>query len=303
MSYFNLEISENNFLPAIIQQPEIIEVEAEVIHDNYSIGWEVVERPIFDTNGNIIEGFKQLVRNDNGFCLNVCNDGYKPTPNALFMECINFISSATGMDIHKIEELRGGKILLAYLWNAEPLTICGHKFNNYMVIGNSHNYQSTFFIGEHSTMTRCQNQFARCGKDLKAYHTTGHEQRVKQLIAYYDKFKTLQRNTIEFMQRLENIKIDNNITNQLFNMLLEIKPNTDFSLLSTRKQNILTALNESVQRETLALGQNAFGLFNGVTHWTTHARREKEKVYSQFFGSSANLNNKAMQFCNYLINL
>jgi hypothetical protein len=304
-NFFELINRQANLLPIIkppvIIEPEIIEVETEILTENQYFNWEVIEKPIYNYRGQEIEGFKELVRSDNNFSLNVCANSYHPTTNQLFSNGIDFLSYNTGMQLKEVQELKGGKILLAYLQNPEPLYICGHEHKSLMILGNSHNYKSAFFIGEHTTMIRCENQFHRIKQHLKAYHTTDHDNQAKRMLNFYTNFKELQMNTINLMQKLESFKIDGKIKDKLIKHLLAIKPDENFEALSQRKQNIIEKLDNSINREVKALGYNAFALFNGVTHWTTHQRNTKEKIYSQFFGSTGQLNKKALLFCEELL--
>jgi len=309
---FKEKQEEKIFLPAIIQSTviesirknEIIEtVEAEEIIETVetvevvenSFNWEVEECPIYDKNGNKIEGFKQIRRNDNFNTLNVCKQSYTPTTNEVLIDTVTKISQLTGFEIVDFKEFKNGNIVIGQLKN-EGFNIGDFNFNSYMIVGNSHNYQTSFFIGEHNTMIRCHNQFAAIQQGLKAYHTSTNEQQIKNIIDFYKNYSLLQNATIEILSRLQLAKVTESVKKNLIFNLLEIKPLTNFDELSTRKQNMFTDLENSINNEVKAIGNNAHALFNGVTYWTTHIRQEKEKLYSQFFGSSNNYNQRAMNF-------
>jgi hypothetical protein len=53
----------------------------------------------------------------------------------------------------------------------------------------------------------------------------------------------------------------------------------------------------SIDKECLALGDNLFGLFNGVTHYTTHIKKAKETTFGNALGTLARINQDAFQFC------
>jgi hypothetical protein len=106
--FFKRNIEEKaNFLPALIQKPEIIEtVEAEEIKEssiNY-FGWEVEECKIFDRFGNQIENWKELKRNDTKETLHICKNTYRPTTNEYFSETVSKIQDITGFKIETFEE-------------------------------------------------------------------------------------------------------------------------------------------------------------------------------------------------------
>jgi len=58
----------------------------------------------------------------------------------------------------------------------------------------------------------------------------------------------------------------------------------------------LNSVFNSVEGEMKAIGENAAGFFQGMTHYTTHVKREKEKIYSQFFGSTADLHKQTLKY-------
>jgi hypothetical protein len=53
----------------------------------------------------------------------------------------------------------------------------------------------------------------------------------------------------------------------------------------------------SIDKETLALGDNLFGLLNGITHYTTHVKKVKETTFGNALGTLSRINQDAFQFC------
>lgn len=60
------------------------------------------------------------------------------------------------------------------------------------------------------------------------------------------------------------------------------------------------SLRESIQHETKDLGMNAFGLFNGVTWFTSHELKTGSHNFGNATGVAQLLNAKALSFCNKL---
>jgi Domain of unknown function (DUF932) len=102
-----------------------------------SIKWEISEKPIFSNNHPIV-GYKALFRGDNNQLLNVAKTSYTPTPNARFVEVVERMSEVTGFPVRCYDEFEGGKKVLAFLECTEPIEVQGHQFQDYMLIGNSH---------------------------------------------------------------------------------------------------------------------------------------------------------------------
>ena len=78
---------------------------------------------------------------------------------------------------------------------------------------------------------------------------------------------------------------------------------TDIQLpTNDRKKEILNSpsalnLRDCIVRETNDLGKNAFGLFNGVTWYTSHELRQPQSNFGNTSGMAQQLNTKALEFC------
>jgi hypothetical protein len=294
--------------PQIIKpKDDIIEVEAEEIpnsgtsyfeNDNL-FSWEIVERPIFDERGREIKHYKRIERSDNRTILNICPETYNPTRNVLFTEMLHNISRYTGFEIGVHKELKDGRIVLAML-NAPELTDAhGHRYKNNMIVGNSHNGQTAFFIGSTATMIRCENQLTTRMQSLRVYHRSDMHNRLKDIERLFIKLQQNGVNIMSFINQFAKIKVNQDIKRKFINYLLGVDMQQIDSYV-TRKQNTIRCLEMSINREMADIGQTAHGLLQGVTYWTTHERETKEPVYSNIFGSNNNYQQKAMEYLNEL---
>lgn len=79
--------------------------------------------------------------------------------------------------------------------------------------------------------------------------------------------------------------------------VLNIAPSENIKEISTRKANQLAMLNTSIEKEMTAIGRNCFGLFNSVTHYTTHKKKQKHETIGNVMGGKAKLNDIAYNYC------
>lgn len=268
-----------------------------------TLQWDILEKPVF-VNDKEIENYKAILRNDNGNILNVAKKSYTPTPNSRFVEVTERLHEITGFPIENYFEVDGGKKILAYLKCTEPIQVCGHEFKDYLMIGNSHDGSTGFFMGNSNMMVRCKNRFAKSFRQLQVNHTKGSPEKIDELVEYFNKFMRFRRRMFADMESFEKIKIDKSIrealVQRLTNMSLEEKLGT--AELSSRKKNIIEKINSSIDRECQDLGDNAFGLFNGITHYTTHFKPTKNKdIWATPFGSVNDMNQTAFNYCNDLV--
>jgi hypothetical protein len=101
---------------------------------------------------------------------------------------------------------------------------------------------------------------------------------------------------------MESVRVDENVITRLIKEV-HVMLATDSKAIKqkdwTSSPSMLT-LRKSIDREMKDLGNNAFGLFNGVTWYTTHEMRTSDLVTSQISGTANLINQKAFRFCNNL---
>jgi hypothetical protein len=267
-----------------------------------SLSWEVLESPIY-SNSQKLDGYKALVRSDNGEVLHVCKETYTPTRNEQFMEVVDKFSEITGFPIRMVSDIAGGKKILAFLECTDTLSVGGYKFEDYLMVGNSHDGSTGFFVGNSNIMVRCENRFSQKYRQFQVYHTKNNSMGVDNVANSFDSYINNRKRFYDKYAEYIDFEIVEEQKDQLINLIAEVTPEEirGEKEISTRKQNIRLDIWDSVNRECNALGDNVFGLFNGVTHYTTHKRKQKEKVFGNPLGAVADINQKAFEYCNTLL--
>jgi hypothetical protein len=263
--------------------------------------WEIEQTPIYNEKGQAIAGYKAIWNNKSRQLLNVAKTTYTPTTNAEFWDMVTYISDVSGYKISSFGDIDGGRKVIAGLKKTEQSNMIGLDFEEYIVLGNAHDYSSAFFVGSSHMMVRCSNMFTEQNKAMKAYHTTSHKSQLKQIkgiLASYEAVRARQRQAYE---NFERTRIKTEDKDKLIRHVLGIPAATPIHEISAIKNGQVLALNDSIRNECKDLGNNVLGLFQGVTHYTTHKMRVKEPVLNNTFGSPANANAKAYEFCQELI--
>jgi hypothetical protein len=266
------------------------------------IGWEVEERPIY-ANGLKITGYKGLFRGNSDKLLSIQKTSYSPTPNSRFIEVAEKLNEITGFPIKNYYDVDGGKKTLAFLECTEPIQICGYEFKDYLMLGNSFDGSTGFFIGNSSVMVRCSNRFSKNFRQLQVNHTKNNNPKIDLLCQTFEMFMNQRKQLFAKMEELETVKIDESIKRALVERLTRMTDEERLGMdISTRKSNIVTQMYHSIESECRDLGNTAFGLFNGITHYTTHVKQSKNGVFGNPFGSLNDLNQNAFKFCQELVN-
>jgi len=261
-----------------------------------AINWDVLRNPIYSIiNGQetLIEGYNALVRNDNNETLSVMKSSYTPTYNDEFLERVEKISDISKMSLSGFTEFKGGRKVLAFLKNTTDIVKIGnHTLEDYMIIGNSFDGSSGFFVGTSTTLIRCTNQFSQISKMLNIRHTKNANVKAEEIYAYLDFYFNQRKELFETFERWGDKTVNPQITEKLIKRVLDIKEDK----ISTRKERQRILLRANIKSEMDDLGENLWGLFNGVTKYTTHSITSKNKTFGNVFGTAANLNKKAFEF-------
>ena len=265
-----------------------------------NLDWEIKTEPI-QVNGGISIGKKAIIRSDNNKILGVVGENYKPVLNSTMKDLVNEISKSGEFELEGYREYYEGKVIHCFMRNTNSyLNMNGHMVHERMGISNSHDGSKRFSIFTYTAMERCGNIYADylnvfSKKHLSNLYFDSHE--VKELLR---KYKSKKDSIYTSFDGMDKIKIDEGIIEKLiadvYNMLSKDSslPKTKNWRESPSMQNLL----ESINIEMGQLGNNLFGLFNGVTYYTSHQMRNADSELSKINGTAHLINQKAYKFCN-----
>lgn len=211
--------------------------------------WEVEERPVY-ANGMKLEGYKGLFRGNTSNLLSIQKTSYSPTTNGRFIEVAERLNEITGFPIKNFYEVDGGRKTLAFLECTEPIEVAGFEFKDYLMLGNSFDGSTSFFIGNSSIMVRCSNRFSKNFRQLQVMHTKYNDGRIDSLCRMFESFMIQRKLLFKKMESFEQIKVDDTIKKALIERLLKMDSEERLGTeLSTRKSNIIAQINASIELE------------------------------------------------------
>jgi hypothetical protein len=272
-----------------------------------TFNWEVIENPVF-INGVQHPKKKALMRSDTGAILSINSNRYRVFSNQKFERLIDRLVNLSGFEFMGYEEFQHGKRVLGFLKNTRPnLKICGQAVKDYLVIGNSHDGSSKIFIGTSNFIFRCENQFTEKIRTYELTHIHELDFSDQDLTRLLDVYEHSRRNYYRSMEQLSLVPLTNDMVKELVNKLLqteqpafaksEVVNRYPMNDQMTNKERMFR---ESIVKETAALGNNLWGLFNGVTHYATHHINSNSFLNSN--GASLEFNQKGLDICLDLFN-
>ena len=250
--------------------------------------WEVEEKQIHFDNV-IVPNRKALVRNDNQQLLSILSNEYQLFNNKDLKGLCIEIEKNADYRLNRFEELQGGKKVLAFLEHDRTQKINRVPVQEFLVIGNSFDGTSSLFVGYNSHMLRCKNQFTDSRRIMQSKHLKGHMQHNVNLDIIISNFYNQRAQTLNRFSKMERVKISSKEISKLVRLIIGGK---EMDLPSKAEMN----LRSSIKRELAYFGNTAWGLFNGITHYTSNVVNNGNNTFGNVSGESQRINKIAMDY-------
>jgi phage/plasmid-like protein (TIGR03299 family) len=274
--------------------------------DTYKLNWKVSKQPLYLPN-NIDSGFFGIVRDDNNFTFSTCKDGYEPFQNYQLGELLLRVSEKTGYELHSGGSFNGGGKV--YLQLRTGNTIEGLGKNGTTVEGfvtgiNSHDGTTSLKWGAVNFTVCCRNTFAYAQRELgnSARHTQSIHSKVEASIRSINGIVEQEKSLFEKFITLSQIAVKKENIGKIVSQITGVDMNVNAAeaqdKFSTYSINRSGELLGSIATEMKSKGETLWGLFSGVTHYTTHKmpvpKRDNARIESKYTGSALNIDNKAL---------
>lgn len=274
--------------------------------------FNVVKVPLF-TN---IPDFKApentfgIYKGSGGSPLSVMGKDFTPMQPKEFLDSIvnTVYECGANLDLNTLEfkEFKGGR-QIEFSIKLEPLAFTNNagkydETQNRLTFSTSYDGSKSNMISLYTWRQICSNGMMGWGMDsvLKGKNTIGGKAKI---LTYCDEVVKIITETNDYnirMQQLDKVQI-NPAQVEAFKLKL-LGYNKETLLQSeksqTKKLNILDKINESIELEFSRTGATAFGLLQGVTHYTNHVANNSTTIsdeeYIRFY-QGAKLNDEAQK--------
>jgi len=275
------------------------------ILEQNKLNWNVVKKPLMyagecvpgANNGLHSTPYYGIVREDTNEVFTTVSEGYEPTQNHTIIETMQEIAGENNLEIVKALPLHGGrKVVVQMKRPSNNIVIGDQETEQYIYAINGHDATTSLKFGFMNKVIFCQNQFAwLSGNAFSGYrHTKSIQNKVKELPKILN--FTEEENKIADLQMFSNQSANSSLINDLVDYLA----NTDKLPISTRKANMVTDLSRCIDNEMTRISHTKWGVFNGVTQYTTHMKSSPRREYGQqesiLTGACGKMNEKAFNF-------
>jgi hypothetical protein len=287
-----------------------------------AFNWDIKETGILDINGNPIKGYKQITRDDNGSSIAVMKNSYTPMTTQQFSDTAHAVAEQVGGVIKQgsfkdwntsdrnVNLGAAAPVITCQIEISEPLEIAGSKIEGWLTLGVGFDGGRSFFIGHTNNYLRCSNAFGSIVKDFTSRLTKNNMIRVEDIIKNIGLYREFEQKLYENFVKFQEVKVDEKLVQECVARLIGLtaeerllSPKELEKELSTQKLNKRDDILASVRTEMAELGNNAWALFNGVTHYSTHVMTSRgSNEMSTMFGAKNTANQIAYNLGLELIN-
>jgi phage/plasmid-like protein (TIGR03299 family) len=257
--------------------------------DQVGLNWTVREETITTESGIIVPKSKAIVREDTNTVLSVHGDGYFPYQNHQMVELLYKVSQQVGLPIHKGGYFGNGEKVYLQL-KSNDLRLGNDRVEGFITGVNSFDGTTSLAFGPSNITISCQNTFFAAFRNLnaKVRHTKNMEMRIDDICRGLEGVLEEEKIMFEDIKKLSETKMTKKqedwVTRTLFNIMKDVDMNDEKSV-STVTRNRLSRFYIDLNGELKEKGDNLWGLFSGVTKYTTHSLSKGDNSENKMFGT------------------
>ncbi len=265
-----------------------------------------IEKERLTTSDGRITPYYGLFNTKSGNCINTVKDSYTVSQNDEIVELVLRGMEGFGeLSVSKAGSLNDGRKVFLQLGIDGFSKVGDENIKRYVTVIDSNDGSTGLAIGIGELVMSCQNQFFKFYKSgqAKMRHTASLNQRVKEIPQLIELALSESLKLTETYKLFQSTEVSKKLADEMVKHLLGFDRNMSVkskSELSSRSFNAMETLYNHIEKETKQKGDNLFGLFSGVTSWTTHEksapRRENGREESMMLGTNYRTNDDAFKF-------
>jgi hypothetical protein len=253
-----------------------------------NLNWNVKSEKVTTESGILLDGYSALVREDTNVPLSVRSESYYPYQNYELVELLDRVSGLTGLSIHKGGFFGEGQKVFIQL-KSNNLRIGNDRVEGYLTGINSFDGTTSLAFGPSNITISCQNKFFAAFREMqsKVRHTKNMVVKIdeicKRLEGVLDEEKIVFDNILKLSETRFDDIIKDRVTRELFGINKDVDLK-DMEAISGVTRNKLSRFYVDLNGELQGKGDNLWGLFSGITKYTTHSLTKNDNTEAKMFG-------------------
>ena len=257
------------------------------------LNWKVNKEQVQTVSGIMIPDRIALVREDTNTVLGIHTESYEPYQNDELLELLYKISQQSGLVVHSGGSFKGGEKVWFQLKSNDLNLPNNDQLRGFVSGFNSFDGRTSLAFGNSSVTVSCQNTFWRGYRQVETRlrHSATMRPRIEEILKRIDVVLNEEKQMFNEVLQLGNTKLTPEIRDLITKRLFEIgvEERLDSQELSTNKKNKLVRFNYDLGIELGQKGDNLWGLWSGVTRYTTHSMKRGDNSESKMFGRTGSL--------------
>lgn len=254
------------------------------------LDWNYRVEKVFTESGIELDRIG-IVREDTNQILGVHSNGYVPFANDQLVELLQRVSSLTGLEIHKGGEFGGGKKVFVQL-KSNDLKLGNDRVEGFVTGINSFDGSTSLAFGNSNLTISCQNTFFAAYRNLdKVRHTKNMNYKIDEICRGIDVLVEEEKQMFTTIKKMSETRFSEGTKDRVIKTLFDV--NMDINLvgfndsdeLSTNTKNKLSRMYIDMNGEIQDKGDNVWGLFSGITKYTTHSLSKYDNTENKMFGT------------------
>jgi hypothetical protein len=173
---------------------------------------------------------------------------------------------------------------------SNDLRLGNDRVEGYLTGINSFDGSTSLAFGPTNITISCQNTFFAAFRELnsKVRHTKNMVVRIDDICRGLENVLVEEKKIFDSIVKLSEIRFDDlikdNVTKKLFNIKKDVDLRDDEAISSVTR-NKLSRYYIDLNGEIQDKGDNLWGLFSGVTKYTTHSLTKNDNTETKMFGT------------------
>lgn len=253
-----------------------------------NLNWGVRSEALTTESGIVLDGYKALVRDDNNTALSVMSDSYEPFQNYDLVELLDKVSNKTGLEVAKGGSFKDGARVYIQL-KSDNLKLGNDRIEGYLTGINSFDGSTSLAFGPSNITISCMNSFFAAFREMntKIRHTKNMMIKVDEVCRSLEGALVEEKKMFDSIVQLSDMRYDDLMKDNVVRKLFDIKKDVDLKdvdALHTTTRNKINRFYVDLNGELQQKGDNMWGLFSGVTKYTTHSLGKKDSLETKMMG-------------------
>lgn len=252
-----------------------------------NLDWTVRQEAIQTESGIIVDGSLAVVREDTNKVLSVMSDGYHPYQNQDLLELLFKVSQQTGLELRRGGEFKDGARVYFQLKSGN-LTMPNDRIEGFLTGINSFDGSTSLAFGPSNVTISCMNSFFAAFRSIqtKVRHTKNMTVKIDEICSGLEKVLDQEKEIFDNILKLSETKVSDKNIDSVLRKLFNIKPEVNYNddeQTSTNLKNKMSKFYVDLDGEMKQKGDNLWGLFSGVTKFTTHSLSKGDNTEAKMF--------------------